>query len=149
MDATLRALTGILLNAIPTFIILLVIFAYLKWMFFKPMGKVLHDRYELTEGARKMAEESMKRAEAKTAEYEAALRAARSENYKAQERQYAELQQRQAEELAAARERAENSIREARQVIAKDVESAQARLAAESDALAAQIAESLLRRSAA
>lgn len=149
MDATLHALTGILLNAIPTFLILLVIFAYLKWMYFKPMAKVLHERYELTEGARKAADESMQRAAAKAAEYEAALRAARSETYQAQERFYKELQDRQAAALAAARQQADKSIREAREVLAKDVAAAQAGLAQESDVLAAQIADSLLRRSAA
>jgi F0F1-type ATP synthase membrane subunit b/b' len=149
MDATLHALTGILLNAIPTFLILLVIFVYLKWMYFKPMAKVLHERYELTEGARKAADESMQRAAAKAAEYEAALRAARSETYQAQERFYKELQDRQATALAAARQQVDKSIREAREALAKDVASAQAGLAQESDVLAAQIADSLLRRSAA
>ena len=149
MHATLQALAGILLNAIPTFLILLVVFAYLKWMFFKPMAKVLEQRYDLTEGARKLAEESMKRAGEKTAEYEAALRAARAETYQAQERLYKEMQDRTAADLAAARERADQSIREAREALAKDAETAQASLAQESDTLAAQIAESLLRRSAA
>jgi len=149
MDATLHALTGILLNAIPTFIILLAVFAYLKWMFFKPMAKVLHARYELTEGARKLAEETLQRAAAKTAEYEAALKAARTETYHAQERLYKELQESQATELAAARGQSDQAIREAREALAKDAEAAQARLAQESDTLAAQIVESLLRRSAA
>ena len=149
MHATLQALAGILLNAIPTFLILLVVFAYLKWMFFKPMAKVLEQRYDLTEGARKLAEESMKRAGEKTAGYEAALRAARAETYQAQERIYKEMQDRTASGLAAARERADQSIREAREALAKDAETAQASLAQESDTLAAQIAESLLRRSAA
>ena len=149
MHATLQALAGILLNAIPTFLILLAIFVYLKWMFFKPMGKVLEERYRLTDGARKLAEESMKRADEKTAQYEAALRAARAETYRAQERLYKEMQDRAAADLGVAREQADKSIRAAREALAKDVEAAQAGLAAESDTLAAQIAESLLRRRAA
>ncbi|HUA60145.1 MAG TPA: ATP synthase F0 subunit B [Verrucomicrobiae bacterium] len=149
MAATLHALGGILLNAIPTFIILLIVFAYLKWMYFKPMAKVLHDRYELTEGARKMAEESMQRAAAKSADYDRKLHEARAETYKAQERLYKELQDRQAADLAAAREQAEKFIREARESLAQDAAAAQASLSQQSDLLASQIADSLLRRSAA
>ena len=55
-------------------------------IFFKPLEKVLRQRYEATEGARKLAEQSLERAAAKTAEYEAAMRAARAEVYQAQER---------------------------------------------------------------
>ena len=149
MAATLQALGGILLNAIPTFIILLIVFAYLKWMYFKPMAKVLHERYDLTEGARKLAEESMQRAAAKAAEYDRKLHEARAETYKTQERFYKELQDRQAAELSAAREQAENSIREARELLANDAAAARATLAQQSDLLAGQIADSLLRRSAA
>jgi len=149
MDATLHALGGILLNAIPTFLILLAIFVYLKWMFFKPMQKVLHERYELTEGARKLAEETMRRAAEKTAEYEGRLRAARAETYQAQERLYKELEDRENAELAAVRQQADDSIREARQALAKDAAAAQSALSQESEVLAAQIADSLLRRSAA
>ncbi len=149
MDATLHALGGILLNAIPTFIILLLIFAYLKWMYFKPMAKVLHERYELTEGARKMAEESIARAAAKSAEYDKKLHDARAETYRAQEKLYKELQERQAAEVAMAREQADKSIREARESLARDAAAAQATLAQQSDLLAAQIADSLLRRSTA
>ena len=149
MAATLQALGGILLNAIPTFIILLIVFAYLKWMYFRPMAKVLHERYDLTEGARKLAEESMQRAAAKAAEYDRKLHEARAETYKAQERLYKELQDRQAADLAAAREQAEKFIREARESLAQDAAAAQASLSQQSDLLASQIADSLLRRSAA
>jgi F-type H+-transporting ATPase subunit b len=149
MDATLHALGGILLRAIPTFLLVIFLHVYLKMMFFKPLEKVLKQRYDATEGARKLAEQSLERASAKTAEYEAAVRAARAEAYQAQERLYKDLRQREAAELAAAREQADAAIREAKELLAKDVEAAQASLAQESDALAVQIADSLLRRSAA
>jgi len=75
MDATLHALGGILLRAIPTFLLVVFLQVYLKMMFFKPLEKVLKQRYDATEGARKLAEQSLERASAKTAEYEAAVRA--------------------------------------------------------------------------
>jgi len=149
MDATLHALGGILLKAIPTFLLVIFLHLYLKTMFFKPLEKVLKQRYEATEGARKLAEQSLDRASAKTAEYEAAIRAARAEAYQAQERLHKELHEREAAELAAARGQAEAAIREAKELLAKDVAVARASLAQDSDALAGQIADSLLRRSAA
>ncbi len=55
MEATLAALGGILLKAIPTLLIVLLLHFYLKATFFKPLEKVLHERYNATEGSRKMA----------------------------------------------------------------------------------------------
>jgi F-type H+-transporting ATPase subunit b len=149
MDATLHALGGILLRAVPTFLLVILLNVYLKFVFFKPLEKVLHRRYEATEGARKLAEQSLERAASKAAEYEAALRAARSEVYALHDRLHKELQEREAADIAAARQRADAMVREARALLAKDVEAAKMSLAGDSESLANQIAESLLRRSAA
>src|ERR1700693_2390103 len=94
MDVILHQLSALVLKALPTFVLVLLLFAYLKQVFFKPMKKVLHERYEVTEGARKGAEESLRRAAARTAEFEAAMRAARSEVYKEQEQLHKQLQER-------------------------------------------------------
>ena len=149
MDVILRQLGGILLQAVPTFLLVVLLYFYLKGVFFKPMEKVLARRYEATEGARKLAEQSLERAAARTAEYEAALRAARAEVYQSQEQLHKQLQEKQGAELAAARERAEAAVREARQQLDADLQQAQASLAQDSDMLAERIAESILRRSAA
>jgi F-type H+-transporting ATPase subunit b len=149
MEATLRALGGILLRAVPTLLLVIFLHFYLKFVFFKPLEKVLHRRYEATEGARRLAEESMARAAAKAAEYEAAMRSARGEVYLEQERLHKKLQEQQAAALAAARKQAEGAIREAKARLGEDVESAKTGFARESDLLAAQIAETILQRSAA
>ena len=73
----LHALGGILLRAVPTFLLVIVLHFYLKSIFFKPLEKVLHQRYEATEGARKLAEQSLQQAAAKTASYETQLRTAK------------------------------------------------------------------------
>jgi F-type H+-transporting ATPase subunit b len=149
MDATLRALGGILLRAVPTFLLVVVLHFYLKFVFFKPLEKVLHKRYEATEGARKLADQSLARAAEKTAQYEAAIRAAKAEIYQSQEQLHKQLQEREAAEVLSARQRADAAIQQAKGELAKDVEAAKASLAADSDALADQIVESILRRSAA
>lgn len=149
MDAILHQLGELLLRAVPTFLLVIVLHFYLKNMFFKPLDKVLHQRYEATEGARKLAEESFQRAEQKTAEYEAAMRSARAEVYQAQDQIHKQLQEREAAELAQARKRSEGLIQEARAALAQDVEGAKASLGRESEMLADQITEAILRRSAA
>src|SRR4051812_3696492 len=85
MDATLHQLAQILLQGLPTFFLVLFLHFYLKSVFFKPLEKMLHERKEATEGARKQAADSLARAEAKAAAYEESIRAARSEIYQEQE----------------------------------------------------------------
>ena len=149
MEATLHALGGILLKAVPTFLLIVLLHFYLKGIFFKPLQKVLRQRYEATEGARKLAAESLDRAAAKTAEYQAAMRAARGEIYQAQEQLHKRLQDGEFAELTAARRRAQAAVEEAKTQLSIDVEAAKTGLARDSDLLADQIAESILRRDAA
>src|SRR5271169_1780660 len=85
MEQTLQALSGILLKAIPTVILLLILHFYLKAMLFKPLQKVLKQREALTAGARHAAEQSLVAAERKAAEYEAKFREAKSVVYHDQE----------------------------------------------------------------
>ena len=70
MEQTFQALETILLKAIPSAILLLVLYFYLKAMLFGPIAKVLKQREELTKGARKAAEQSLARAEQKAKESE-------------------------------------------------------------------------------
>jgi F-type H+-transporting ATPase subunit b len=149
MDATLHALGEILLKAVPTFLLVLLLHFYLKAIFFKPMESVLKKRYEATDGARKHAALSLERAAAKTAEYEAAMRAARSEVYLAQERLHKRLQEEQAATVKEARQSTERLVNQAKAQLATEVEAAKKQLAGQSDALADEIATVLLGRSAA
>jgi F-type H+-transporting ATPase subunit b len=149
MDVILHQLGQLLLKAVPTFILVVLLQFYLKRVFFKPLEKVLHQRYEATEGAKKAAEESLQRAAAKAAEYEAAIRAARTEVYQAQEQLHRELQEREAAQVLEARKSAEAAVKAARADLQNDVEAAKVSLRADSEALANQIADSILRRSAA
>ncbi len=149
MDEMLRALGQLLLQSVPTFLLVVVLTFYLKYMYFKPLEKVLEQRYDATGGARKRAAEALERAAAKTAQFEAALRAARGEVYQVQEQAHRQLAEHHAAELVAARQRAEQLVREAQRQLAEDAEILKQQLAAASDSLAGQIADSILRRSAA
>lgn len=148
MDATLQQLGGILLKAIPTLILLLVVHLYLKWMFFRPLEGVLAKRRALTEGARESADALLQRATEKTSEYEAKLRDARAEIYREQEETRRRWVEEQTKNIEQARQNTHALIKQAKAEIAEQAASAKQELSASSDALADQIARSLLRRRA-
>src|SRR5262249_53238165 len=146
---TLRQLGGILLRALPTFFIVLLLHFYLKNVFFTPLKKVLQARYEATEGARKLAETSLEKASQKAAEYEAALRSARSDIYKELEQMRRDLQEQRAGAVRAERARAESMVSEAKAALRKETEALKRSLEEESDALAEEIARKILKGRAA
>src|ERR1035437_7883966 len=139
MDDTLRALGGILLKAVPTFLLVVLLHFYLKKIFFPPMEKILQQRFEATEGARKLADQSLARAAARTAEYETASLSARSEVYQAQDQLNKQLQESEAAQLAAARQSAEAGVRAAPAQLAGDAEEAKVGLARDREMLAGDI----------
>jgi F-type H+-transporting ATPase subunit b len=144
MESVLAQLGGLLLKALPTFLLVLVLHFYLKLVFFKPLQRVLEARYQATEGARKQAESTLQIAASKAAEYEKAMRAARAEVYAAQEQLHRELEEQRKNDVAAARGRAEQTVAEAKAALARDVEEARRSLAGDTEALAEQIARSIL-----
>jgi F-type H+-transporting ATPase subunit b len=148
MDATLQALGQLILQALPTFFLVLILFLYLKAMFFGPMERILAQRDAATVGARKSAEESLKRAEAKAAAYEEQLRVARNEIYREQEELRRQWQAEQAQQVLAARERADQSVKAARAQIQAETEEARTGLRANVQSIADEITRAVLQGSA-
>lgn len=146
MEETLRALGGLLLQAIPTLIIVLLLHFYLKRIYFRPMERVLTARQEATEGARQLAEESLTRAAEKAAEYDAALRAARAEVYRDQEAFRQKLRQEHAQAVEEARQRAATTLKDATQQLETELAAAKESLRQDAGALSDQIVEAILRR---
>lgn len=145
MDQMLSDVGAILLRAIPTFLLVIFLFFYLKSMFFGPLEKVLAERRAKTEGARKQAKHSIEAAELKVAEYEAQLRAARTEVFAKVESERKQWSDAQAAQIATAREKSLAQVKDARIQIAKDAEAARATLATQAESLASQIAASVLK----
>ena len=135
------------MKALPTFILVYILHLFLRWTFYRPMEKVLRERWEATEGARKTADESLARAEEKAAEYEAALAKARGELFKERERARAQRQQQRAAALAEAHERTHAMIQQAKAELATETETARKKLREQSETLAEQIVSLLLERS--
>ena len=149
MEQTVQALGGILLNAIPTIVLLIILHFYLKSVLFGPLDRVLKQRRELTEGARKVAEDSLAAAGRKAEEYEAELREARAAVYRQQEEIRKGWLEDQAKQVNQARERHDAAVKSAREAIAADAAAARASLQESSKAVADQIVATVLgRRSA-
>jgi F0F1-type ATP synthase membrane subunit b/b' len=146
MDKTLHDLGGIVLNGLPTFFLVLILAACVKYLYLKPLEAVLAERFRLTEGARQAAEQSLKSADTKIAEYETALANARAEIYAEQAEYLHKLHEEQAEVAKIARLESEKRIALMKESILKEVLVAQDALEAQSDALASQIADTILAR---
>src|SRR5271154_4240986 len=144
MDQTLRQLGELLLGAVPTVILLTLLYALYTVIVHKPLQRVLAERRSKTEGAIEKSRADIAAAEARTAEYEQRLREARAAVFKAQEaRRQAALQARAAA-VAEARAKAQVQVGQARSVIEQDKQAAQDGLQAESGKLAAEIIRAVL-----
>ena len=145
MDNTLKQVGELLLGAIPTAVMLLLLYAIYQTLVRKPLNRVLDHRRERTEGAVLKARADVAAAEARTQEYEQKLREARLAIFKAQEARRQQAQQLRAQALAEARSRAQQQIREAKPAIDQDMATARAGLQGEIDRLASEIIHTILK----
>jgi len=145
MDAILNSLGGLLLRALPTFFLLLLLHFYLKYVFFRPLDRVLEARRAANQGAREQADASLAAAARKRAEYETAIRGARSEIYMEQEETRRGWRETAGVAVEESRRSASEMVKEARGQIALEAASASQSLAGESERLAGEIAEAILR----
>src|SRR5579885_2231182 len=144
MEQTLQALGGLMLQAVPTIVLLIVVYFFLKTMLFTPLERVLGERDSLTAGTRRGAKESLEAAERKQKEYEQRLAEARAEVYKSQEEMRRQWLDEQASRIAAEQARVEAE----KQRLAAESAAARENLTLPSAELAARIADSILNRKA-
>jgi F-type H+-transporting ATPase subunit b len=132
MDETLHQLEGLLLGSVPTIFLFLLIVILYRLLVYGPLTRVLNERRERTEGAIEQANAAMAAAAAKTQEYEAQLRAARSKIFQA----------RQLKQQQWTRER-DNAIAEAHAAAQRQVEEAKSALQVQTNASHATIKDSI------
>jgi F-type H+-transporting ATPase subunit b len=149
MDPTLKQLGDLLLRAVPTMFFLVFLTLYLKYVFFRPLERILDKRNEETEGARRLAEQAFAAADRKVSDFEKALQAARMDLHREQEAQRKRWLADQTQAISAARAHAEMRIEETRRELAEETDRATAELAVHARALAKQIIENMLSRRAA
>ncbi len=144
MDETLQQLGELLLGAVPTVILLTLLYALYTLLVHKPLQRVLAERRSKTEGAIEKSRADIAAAEARTAEYEQKLREARAAVFRAQEaRRQAALQARTSA-LNEAHTRAQTQVLAAKKDIENDRAAAQAGLQGEVAALAQEIVRRVL-----
>jgi F-type H+-transporting ATPase subunit b len=149
MDQTLRQLGELLLGAVPTVILLALLYVLYTAIVHKPLRRVLDERRSKTEGAVEKSRADIAAAEARTSEYEQRLREARATLFRAQEgRRKVALDARTAA-LNEARSKAQAQVQTAKADIQKDRETAQAALQGEAQTLAAEIIRRVLQPAAA
>jgi F-type H+-transporting ATPase subunit b len=147
MDPLLKQVGELLLGAIPTAVLLLLLYALYTSLVGKPLKRVLEQRRERTEGAILKARADIAAAEARTQEYEQRLREARLAIFKAQEARRQAAQKARAAAVGEARERAQQQIREARAAIGQDMIAARQSVQGEAERLATDIIRTILKPS--
>jgi F-type H+-transporting ATPase subunit b len=147
MEKTLQDLGDLVLSAVPTAILLIFLWIYLRFVLFQPIAKTLAERDAATKGATEQAGLALKRAEEKAAEYEAQLRAARGEILRAQDAERKRLRQDQVSAVAAAREKTRSAVESARREIESEAQAARQSLREEAQRLSGAIVASVLKGS--
>jgi F-type H+-transporting ATPase subunit b len=144
MDQTLRQLGELLLGAVPTVILLALLYALYATIVHTPLRRVLEERRSKTEGAVEKSRADIAAAEARTSQYEQRLREARATVFRAQEARRKAALDARAAAMNAARSKAQAQVQAAKADIAKDRETAQAGLQGQAQALAAEIMRRVL-----
>jgi len=144
MDQTLHQLGELLLGAVPTVILLALLYALYSAIVHEPLQRVLAERRSKTEGAVEKSRADIAAAEARTSEYEQRLREARAAVFRAQEaRRQAALEARSGA-VNEARGKAQVQVQAAKKDIEADRVAAEAGLQKEAAALAAEIVRRVL-----
>lgn len=128
------------------FAIFLVMMGVLHWFVFKPYLKVQAERGRRIGGARADAEAMQERAAAMLADYEQRFLVARQKGAEERTRLQAEGRAYERDVLAQAREAGQRAFAAAQERVRKERETARARLLAESQAMAEQVASRILDR---
>lgn len=145
MDQTVRQLGELLLGAVPTTLLLALLYFLYTVLVHKPLKAILAERRSRTEGALEKARADIAAAEARTADYEQRLREARLRIFKNLEARRQQAAQARSEAAAQARSRAHEQVKAARAALEKDKQQAMANLQPEAGRLATEIIRTVLR----
>jgi F-type H+-transporting ATPase subunit b len=144
MQEIVHQLGELFLQAVPTVLIVLVFYAVLRALFFKPLLKVMAERDLRTAGARKAAEAAQAAAAEKVKQYQDALRKARAGVYAEQEAARKKLLDERAGILKDARGKAAAEVASGKNRAAADLVAARLDIEASVAQLSAEIARRVL-----
>src|ERR1700735_4063630 len=138
MDETLHQLEGLLLGSIPTIFLFLLLVILYRLLVYGPLMRVLSERRERTEGAIEQANAAMAAAAAKTQEYEAQLRAARSQIFHARQLKQEQWGRERDSASAEAHAAAQRQVEEAKSALQAQTSAAHRTIEASIDQLASE-----------
>jgi F-type H+-transporting ATPase subunit b len=144
MDEILRQLVPLLIGSIPTMLIFLTLVLSYKFVLHDPLLKVLAERRSRTEGAVERARAAIAAAEAKAQEYEARLRSARAEIFRAREAKVKAWNAERESALSEARHATRERVHAAKADLAAQSESSRQEIERGTDALVADILKAVL-----
>jgi F-type H+-transporting ATPase subunit b len=134
------------LGAVPTVIVFLLFYFFLRWAFFTPIQKAMARRKALIEGARAEAAKVEAEAKQELDTYNQALKSALAKIYEEQEAARQAVLEERAQLLRAMRNRSQEEVTEAKKNIAADVAAARTEIERQMPALADEIARAILER---
>ena len=132
------------LGAVPTVLILIVLYFILKSLFFKPLLAVMAEREKRTIGAQRAAESAQARAAEKVKQYQEALKQARAKVYAEQEEARKKLLDERAALLKASRNLAASEVSAGKEKVAKEVAAAKRELETGAPQLSTEIAKRVM-----
>lgn len=144
----LHQLGQLFLKSVPTIIIVLLFYAFMRWAFFGPIQNAMAERTARIEGARAEAAQAEASAREELDSYNESLRKARAEIYAQQEKDRRAALDDRAKLMKSARMRAQEEVDAGKKKIAAEVAAARRQMDQEIPALAAQIARKILEISA-
>jgi F-type H+-transporting ATPase subunit b len=147
MDETLHQLGALLLGSIPTIFLFLLIVILYRFLVYGPLTRVLSERRARTEGAIEQANAATAAAAAKTQEYEAQLRAARSKIFQARQLKQQQWNQERDSAVTEAHEAAQRQVEEAKSALQAQTNAAHHTIESSIDELAGEILEAILPKS--
>jgi F-type H+-transporting ATPase subunit b len=130
------------LQAVPTVLIILLLYFILRDLFFKPLLAVMAERDSRTKGAQNAAETAQAGAAEKVKQYEEALKQARGQVYGEQEAARKKLLDERAAQLKTARTNAAGEVTKAKNRVAGELAAARHDI----EATVAQLSAEIVRR---
>lgn len=140
----LHSLGQLFLGAVPTIIIVLLFYFFLRWAFFTPIQKAMAEREARMEGARAEAAAVEAAAKHEMDTYHEALRKARGEIYAEQEAARQVALENRAKLLKTMRTRAQEDVAAAKKRIAAELETARGQVERDAPLLAGEIVRTIL-----
>jgi F0F1-type ATP synthase membrane subunit b/b' len=134
------------LGSVPTVIVVLLFYFFMRWAFFGPIQKAMAERNVRIEGARAEAAAAEAGAKQELDTYHEALRKARAEIYTEQELKRQEALENRAKLIKAMRSRALEDVNAAKKRVAEELAAARAEVELDAPILAGQIARAILEK---